>query len=194
MTMETQGTVEKIHAKTGNGKKGPWTRYSALIGGDWYVVGFNKPSFEEGDNVSVKYEETQYGKEIKGGSILAKGADTPPSAKGSAPSGATYNPSDRDKGMQWGNASNVAATLICKMVDADCLPLSEAKGASGTKTRHKQFMDFFNKLRVELYEDGRDIDRVLAKVADAGAVVENEPAPLPEQPPEEDEEETFGDF
>lgn len=192
--METQGIVEKIHAKSGQGKKGPWTRYSALINGEWYVVGFNKPSFNEGDSVSVTYEETQYGKEIKGGKILQKGTGTPPAAAGAASSGSTYNPSDRDRGMQWGNASNVAATLLCKMVDADALVLSTAE--KGQAKRQEQFMNAFNKIRVELYQDSQDIDRVLDKVTDSGAVKENPPQPLPEEAPVESpvEEEINDEF
>lgn len=184
--METQGIVEKIHAKSGTGKKGTWTRYSALISGEWYSVGFKKPSFNEGDNVSVTYEDTQYGKEIKGGKILAKGADTPPATAGAPASGATFNPAERDRGIQWGNASNVAAQLVCKMAEVDALPLSKAE--NGAKKRYEQFLEAFNKVRVQLFNDAQDIDRVLEMVADAGAVKENAPQPLPEQAPEVDNE------
>lgn len=183
----TEGFVEKIHTKTGNGKKGPWTRYSALIGGDWYVVGFGAPDFNEGDSVKIEYKDTQYGKEITRSKVLEADAAPKQSAGGSS-GGSTYNPTDRDRGMQWGNSSNVAATLICKMADIEALPLT-AVGSKATKAaRYNEFMDMYNKLRVELFNDALDIERVLSKVADAGAVEETEPAPLPEPEPSDEVE------
>jgi hypothetical protein len=50
-------------------------------------------------------------------------------------------------------------------------------------------MELFNKLRVELYNDALDVDRVLERVADAGEVEDNAPPQLPDA-----QEEEAGDF
>ena len=171
-----EGVVKKIHTKTGTGKKGPWTLYRVLIDDEWYGAGFDKPKFEEGQTVMVKYEEGQYGREIKRSKVTNAEKQTTGTGP-SAVKGAGY-----EKGMAWGNASNVAATLISKMADIEALPLT-AVGSKTTKAvRFNEFMELYNKLRVQLYNDALDVDRVLAKVADAGAVEEEEPTPLPNDP------------
>lgn len=187
--MKAEGIVKKIHTKTGTGKKGPWTLYRVLIDETWYGGGFNKPKFSEGDKVLVQYEEGQYGPELKNSKVLEEGAEVP--APASSGGGGGFN----SQGMAWGNASNVAATLVCKMADIEALPLSAASSKAAKAKRYEEFMDLFNKLRVELYEDSLNIDRVLDKVADAGSVEENAPAPLPNDPEmEEEDDETEDDW
>ena len=182
MTQTVEGYVQKIHAKSGQGKKGPWTRYSALVNDEWFVVGFDAPKFKEGDNVRLGYEDSQYGKEIKGSKVLAAGEAPPAAASKATGSG--------NRGMAWGNACNVTAQLLASMIQVDALPLSVAKDKAGQVKRHNEFMLAFNKLRVQLYNDAEDIDRVIASVADAGEVKEIAPTPLPEAAPEEDDDVT----
>lgn len=184
MSNVAEGTIERIHTKTGQGKRGPWTKYSAVINGEWYSFGFNNPRLNEGDNVKVQFEEGQYGKDVKQHKVLDS-SPAPTSPAASSGGGKFVPNADRERGMQWGNASNVAATLICKMADIEALPLSAATSKANKAKRYDEFMELFNKIRVELFNDSLDIDRVLERVADAGAVEEVVPPALPDA--EEDE-------
>jgi hypothetical protein len=187
MTEVTQGIVEKIHTKTGQGKRGPWTKYSAVVGGEWYSFGFTKPAMNEGDEVKVQFETGQYGKDVKNFKVIANGAaEVSNAAPAAAPAGKFVPAADRERGMQWGNASNVASTLICKMADIEALPLSAASSKANKAKRYEEFMTLFNELRVELFEDALDINRVLDKVADAGNVETNTPPALPDVDTDDD--------
>ena len=184
MSSVAEGVVERVHTKTGQGKRGPWTKYSAVIAGEWYSFGFKNPGIEQGDSVKVSYEEGQYGKDVKQFKKVDSGSPSSANNGGNsgspASSGGGYNSADRERGMQWGNASNVAASLICKMADIEALPLSAANSKANKAKRYEEFMELFNKLRVELFEDSLDINRVMDRVADAGAVEDNTPPPLPD--------------
>lgn len=189
MSNVAEGTIERIHTKTGQGKKGPWTKFSAVINGEWYSFGFKDPGLSEGDNVKVQFETSQYGKDVKQHKVLD--SSPAPAAPAASSGGGKFVPhADRERGMQWGNASNVAATLICKMADIEALPLTAVSSKASKAKRYDEFLELFNKLRVELFEDSLDIERVLERVADAGAVEDNVPPALPDA--EEDDEE-FGD-
>jgi hypothetical protein len=183
-----EGLVEKVHTKSGQGKRGPWTKYSAVIAGEWYSFGFNNPGITEGDTLKVEFEKGQYGKDVKQFKKI-EGAAAAPQASGSG--GSTASGGTRESGMAWGNASNVAATLICKMADIDALPLSANNSKANKAKRYDEFMELFNKLRVELYADSLDIDRVLDRVADAGEVEDNQPPALPDYEEEEDDDSPF---
>ena len=179
MSERVEGVVQKIHTKTGTGKQGPWTLYRVLIADEWYGCGFEKPKFSEGQNVEIEWAEDQYGKNVKRSKVLAS---APPA---SAPSsGGGSSGSDYATGAAWGNACNVAANLIAAMASVDALPLSAATNKGARAKRYAEFQECFDKLRVELYNDSQDIERVLARVADAGAVTEEPPAPLPTDPEE----------
>mgnify|MGYP003112559567 CR=1 FL=1 len=190
-----EGVVEKVHTKTGQGKKGPWTKWSAVIAGEWYSFGFKNPNISEGQTLKVQYEEGQYGKDVKQHKAVEGSASQASNgnAGNSAPANSSYDPGARERGMQWGNASNVAATLICKMADVEALPLSAANSKANKAKRYDEFMELFNKLRVELFNDSLDVDRVLERVADAGNVEDNAPPALPDTQEDEDEGEDFND-
>ncbi len=182
-----EGMVERVHTKTGQGKRGPWTKYSAVVAGEWYSFGFKNPGIEEGDTLKVEFEEGQYGKDVKQFRKI-EGAAPAPQASGAGGSAASSGGSGA--GAAWGNASNVAATLICKMADIEALPLSAANSKANKAKRYDEFMELFNKLRVELYGDAMDIDRVLDRVADAGEVEDNQPPALPDYEEEEDSDDS----
>jgi hypothetical protein len=77
------------------------------------------------------------------------------------------------------------------MADVEALPLSAANSKANKAKRYDEFMELFNKLRVELYNDSLDVDRVLERVADAGEVEDNAPPQLPDS--QEEEAEDFED-
>jgi hypothetical protein len=186
-----EGVVERVHTKTGQGKRGPWTKYSAVVAGEWYSFGFQNPNIEQGDTLKVQFEEGQYGKDVKQFKKI-EGQSAPAAPAASAPAAAAAYPAGGSAGgAAWGNASNVAATLISKMADVEALPLSAASSKANKAKRYDEFLELFNKLRVELYEDSLDPQRVLDRVADAGAVEDNTPPQLPDVEEDEGFEDEF---
>ena len=75
----------------------------------------------------------------------------------------------------------------------DALPITAASGKANKAKRYEEIMVIFDKLRVKLYNDAQDIERVLAAHADEGAVEDNAPQPLPEGEIEEPEAEVEED-
>lgn len=56
------GTVRGITViKQGTGRRGPWTLWGADIDGTQVKVGFQKPAFNVGDQVSLQCEQNRYG-------------------------------------------------------------------------------------------------------------------------------------
>lgn len=182
MSTDIQGVIEKFHTKTGRGNKGPWTKYSAVINGGWVNFGFSDPGFAEGDEIKVRCEEDQYGLQVKQAKLINKASN----GSGNASSGGTSNSAN---GQAWGNASNVAASLIETLVAVDGLPLTASAGKANKAKRFDEVLEIFDKLRVKLFNDSLDHDRVFDAVADFGVVQDNAPPALPDQ-----EEEDADDF
>ena len=173
---KVKGIVKKYHTKSGTGKRGPWTKHSVLLDNDqWYNFGFDAPNppVQEGFEVGIAYEVGQYGNDVKRHKVLS---DKPTHAPGNGSSGGTGN-----VGMAWGNASNVAASVLESLVAMDALPITAASGKANKAKRFDEILEIFDKLRVKLYKDAEDINRVLDNVADFGDIQDEEPAPLPDQ-------------
>lgn len=194
---DIQGVVEKYNVKSGVGRNGkPYALYSVKVNGEFYSNGFNPitPEPKPGDMVKVRYDEVQNGqytnRNIKLFRIEQEGNGSVEGA-GNSSSGVVAN---QGNGMAWGNASNVAANLIAQLVLADALPLTEAKGKANKAKRMEEFLECYDKLRVKLYKDSQNIDRVLEQHADFGEVETNDPPAIPEAAVEEfDEEENFAE-
>lgn len=192
-----EGVVEFFNRKDGTGRNGkPYTIYSVKVDGSYYSFGFEapNPAPEKGDRVKIGFETSQNGQytnnDVKQFKILEKApADSSAKGNGNTSSGGAGN-----QGMAWGNASNVAATLIAKMVDVDALPLTGAQGKANKAKRFDEFLEMFDKLRVKLYKDSLDIDRVLEQHADFGEVETNDPPELPEGEVADEEEFEDDDF
>jgi hypothetical protein len=180
-TTDIQGVIEKMHTKSGAGKNGPWTKYSAVINDGWVNFGFEDPGYQEGDEVKVRCEENQYGMEVKQHKLIAKAT--------AASKAATASGGNNSAGQAWGNASNVAASLLVTLKDLDALPITAAQGKANKAKRFDETMEIFDKLRVKLFNDSLDPARVLDMVEDFGEVEPNEPQPLPDGDVEEEEEE-----
>lgn len=172
-----EGVIEKIHTKSGTGKRGAWTKYSAVINGGWVNFGFDNPGYSEGQSVKVGVEEDQYGKQVKQHRLSDVQPDKPANGSGNASSGGGGN---GGSGAAWGNASNVAASLIVTLKDLDALPITAATGKANKAKRFDEVLEIFDKLRVKLYNDSLDPERVISLFPDFGEVETNEPPALPD--------------
>lgn len=185
---DIQGVIEKFHTKSGNGKRGKWTKYSAVINGGWVNFGFDDPGYAEGDEVKVRCEEDEYGLQVKVHKLINKAAN----GSGNSSSGGT---GVGNLGQAWGNANNVAASLLESLVALDAVPVTGSQGKANKAKRFDETLEIFDKLRVKLFKDSQDINRVLDNVADFGAVEDTAPADLPDNNDfEEDSEDDDDDF
>lgn len=180
-----EGVIEKMHTKSGTGKRGAWTKYSAVLNGEWINFGFDNPGYSEGQTIKVKVEQDQYGLQVVNHRLAEVQQEAPANNSSSGAGGHSGN------GAAWGNASNVASTLISTLKDLDALPLTGSTGKASKAKRYDEVLDIFNKLRVELYNDSLDPQRVIDQYPDAGEVEETPPARLPDQ--DEEEADDFDD-
>jgi hypothetical protein len=74
--------VESISNKAVTTKFGSKLTYSFKADGEWYKLGFKKPTFKEGDDISFTHTEGAYGKEVDITSVVVSGG------KSAAPTGA----------------------------------------------------------------------------------------------------------
>ncbi len=113
------GTIEKLHTKTGMGKKGPWTRYSAVIGGEWYNFGFQAPGVAEGDTVNVTFDVDQYGNQVKAHQVIEGGTNLQavPAAPAAQAAPANKNRVSTEVSINVGHAINVATSIVAANVN-----------------------------------------------------------------------------
>lgn len=187
-TVTDYKVVNRVSKKTGR----PFTLYNLVVDGEYYSFGFNapNPTPQVGDVVKVRFDEVQNGqytnRNVQQFRVVTPAADNPNKGNAVASSGGGGN---QNLGMAWGNASNVAATLVAKMAEVDALPLTQAKGKANSAKRFEEFLEIFDKLRVKLYKDALDPERVIEQHADFGEVEEHDPPALPDTDEEESEEE-----
>jgi len=187
MSNVIEGKITKWHVKEGMGQRGPWKKFSAIINDGWINFGFNDPGYKEGDVLKVEVEvDPKFGAQAKQHKKLegAAAAAVPAPANNSSSGGGGHN----GMGAAWGNASNVAASLIVTLKDLDALPLTAAAGKANKAKRYDEVLGIFNKMRVQLFLDAEDPQRVIDMYPDAGAVEDSSPAELPVPEIEEPEE------
>jgi len=187
MSVDIEGVIEKMHTKSGTGKRGAWTKYSAIINGGWVNFGFDNPGYTEGQSIKVRCEEDQYGMQVQQHRLSDVQPDKPTNGSGNSSSGG-------GGGAAWGNASNVAAQLIESLVAVDGLPLTGSTGKANKAKRFDEVLEIFDKLRVKLYKDSEDPQRVIDQFPDFGEVEEETPPPLPNGDVPDQEEDDDDDF
>jgi len=86
--MRIQGVLKKIHAKSGQGKNGPWTAYSLGIDTDgsdnikWFRFGFKAPAVSEGSMIAFDAVEDKPGMfSVSGPLSIDKAHSTPAAVK-----------------------------------------------------------------------------------------------------------------
>lgn len=196
------GFAKQIKTKTGTGKTGrPWTLYSAWImpadGGDgtWVSMGFDAPTFSEGDY--VRLDTTM----DKGREVYAKGSakvgKAPERAKGvTSQSGGTaqgsggsgYNDPARQAAIIYQSSRKDALEAVALLLQHDGLKLSSAGNKTAHAKNYAEITAAIDKLTVQYVNDVTTL-RLMETVADAGAE-KQEAARKPQGDlPEEDEPE-----
>lgn len=189
------GFVATISEKSGNGKRGRWTLYSAKIEkedgteyDDWISFGFDKPSLKKGDYVIITTNPDDRGYQKVAHVEFPK---NPPS-KGSkaAPAGASANvaaPSGgKERSIHYQSARKDAIEMINVLVSMDALPITSAKTKAGEAKRYEELMELVDKLTVRYFND-TESQRILETVADEG-IVEHTVGKLPEDSDGSEEE------
>jgi hypothetical protein len=68
--MNKSGVVESMGTKEVKTRFGMKPTYSAKVDGEWFKLGFTKPTFGKGDSISFNYSESTYGMEMDVKSVV----------------------------------------------------------------------------------------------------------------------------
>jgi len=181
--IKREGFIAKIFTKTGEGKKGPWTKYSFKLmddqgveGEEYISFGFDKPPFAEGDYVSLETLEGKYGHDyIQGTGTISKDKGPAPAKqntyKGKGGKGGGYKQDPAREGrIVWQHSQEMALRKMDILLQNDGLPLTKTTGKANQAKRFEELSAMLNKFEVEAYEDAMNPQRVIDRVGDAGAV------------------------
>lgn len=168
--MQVQGNLAKIHTKSGQGKRGPWTAYRLGVdtGGadlEWFGYGFEAPKVTEGSTIEFEAEEGKFGKDVVEGSLkLLK--KTAPAAKKFAAKDDT-----RQDSIVRQNATSTAANVLNGMITHDIVPVpAKAK-------RFDWYLELLEELTDRLFVANRTpktLDEILADKDDLADEGEDE--------------------
>lgn len=186
--MKFEGFVKKITTKTGTGKRGAWTAYSAKLENaegkeydQWVGLGFENPGFKEGDYVQLQTTTENGREQLVKGSIKVK-KNAPARANANANSGSTGKTSsdavapatgqsnaERQNSITYQSSRKDAIEIVKLLLANEALPTATAKGKAATAKRYDEITLAIEKLTVELYTDVNTL-RIIERVADAGTV------------------------
>lgn len=184
--MTFEGFIKKLHTKTGSGRKGPWTLYSAKIEkadgneyDDWVSFGFKKPEgIEEGGFYTIEASKDAKGY-FKADSWKAATAPKRSNGGGAEPQGGN----SKTDSIHYQSARKDALLFVQLAVGLDALPFIKTAGKAGEAKRFAELQTLVDKLTVQYFND-TDTLRLLDSVEDAGAVEsaegeqeDDEPAP-----------------
>lgn len=179
--MKFIGLITRLNVKTGTGRRGPWSAYSAKLEKEdgteyeeWISFGFEKPAAEEGKWYEIEAEKDDKGY-FRAKSI--KAVDAPRrSAVGAANSGSNSAGSGKSgsatqQSIHYQSARKDALEFVKVAQEADALPLLRTVSKAGEAKRYQELLDVIDKLTVQFYFDA-ETHRLLDSVVDAGADVE----------------------
>ena len=134
MTNVTEGVVQKIGSKTGEGKYGSWTKFSVKINEEWYGGFENKENKEtyasvnEGDFVKVKYVVKGDYKNIDKLKVVDKATTSGASSTTKSSSSKAVDWEKKDLRAQRGFARSqaIAAVEILVLSEAIKLPAKQS--------------------------------------------------------------------
>lgn len=169
--MTFEGFIKKLHTKTGSGRKGPWTLYSAKIEkadgseyDEWVSFGFSKPDVAEGGYYIIEASKDAKGY-FKADSY--KAAEPPKRVAGGG--GNEGGGNSKQDSIHYQNARGNALTFVQIAVQLDALPFIKTAGKAGEAKRFAELQALVDKLTVQYFND-TDTLRLLDSVEDAGAV------------------------
>lgn len=174
----SQGTVQAIESKSGQGRRGPWTLWRVQIDGRWYSYGFDAPPpAKEGDVVSFAAVDGDKGANIVKGSLAVIQPTT--KAKSEVPAASTTQP-DRTVSIVMQHSQEMAIRHVSNLLTAGAISLSGTGKASEAK-RYAELTAITDKLTIKFYNDAV-AGRLLGVVADTPPVAEtaaDSPIPQP---------------
>jgi len=188
-----KGFVKKINSKEGRAKSGkPYTLWSAKLENEdgteqdnWISFGFDKPEIKEGDYVKITCE--QDGKYLRVTETKRLKNAPARSSKAAAPQSAGGHVSSTQVSIHYQSARKDALQALDILLKSDSLPLTSAKGKAGEAKRYEEVMALIDKLTVRFFQDAES-HRILATVADEGAVSAEDAGSLPEDSDDENED------
>lgn len=166
--MKFVGYIKKINTKSGTGRKGPWTLYSAKVEKtdgteyeEWLSFGFKKPDVEEGKFYEIEAEKSDRGSwEVK-----SANAATPPKQTAATSSGG--NGINTQTSIHYQNARNTAIEFVRLAAELEALPFIKTAGKAGEAKRFDELEALVNKMTVQFFFDTETL-RLLESVEDAG--------------------------
>lgn len=169
MSDKVVGFVEAVPEKSGTSKKGKaWTLYAVKVDGVHYSCGFDRPSVNPGDYVSIVVVKDDRGYDSVGKLTVLP---APAQAQVSSAASATTHPAgDRNSSIVYQSSRKDALELVQLLMAEDALPISAAKTAAGKAARYAELLALVDKLTVQLFYDVITL-RQLDRVQDAGAEV-----------------------
>lgn len=206
--------VEKLSSKSGTNRLGrPYTLHSMKLQSadgnvleGWFQLGFNAPTFREGDYVKLEAKPKGANFEVVEGSVkVSKNPPAKPASPVSGNSGPVasssgsggytpraanvktselfgdiggYNTEDDIRRMSYSAARSDALKAVELLLANDGLKLVKADSKAGSQARFDLITEAIDKLTVEFFFDAAT-GRKLEAVADSGTVTLGGDGPLP---------------
>lgn len=143
-----QGVVEFISSKPA----GRGTAYNVKMdNGTWYGHGFNKPSFEKGDNIKFIWKANGNFKNIETDSVEVLAA-APAEQKAASPSKSGTDWDAKDKRIAYMSARNTAIAAVKAAIELGIFKLPTGKGdkyAAFIAAIEEQAQEYFHSLYEE---------------------------------------------
>lgn len=171
------GYVKRLNAKDGKSKKPPYRAYTiwSMVmenqdGSEsgWLSLGFEQPSFKEGQWANYVTETTPKGVNL----VSFEKAEAPPVPSTASASSNPAVPAERpyvstQDSIVYQSSRKDALALIGLLLEHDGLPMSASAAKAGQAKRYEEIKNYIDKLTVEYFNDVQSL-RVLSSVVDAG--------------------------
>lgn len=172
------GFVKKLNGKDGKSKKNgkAFTAWSMIMENQdgsesgWIGLGFEKPSFSEGQWANYSANPGKFGLELISFDKAEAPAAAVPVATGSGQTAPARSSGyvDRNDSIVYQSSRKDALALVGLLLEHNGLPMSSSAAKAGVASRYEEITAFVDKLTVEYFHDVQTL-RVLSEVVDAGA-------------------------
>jgi hypothetical protein len=190
-----KGFLGKINEKSGTGKRGPWTLYSAKLqdesgedSSDWISFGFDKPKVKQGDYVKITVDDSGERPKVTEVKALKNAPARAAEAKKADSKGTTVTEDRKQRSIHMQNSRTAAIAAVQLLATHDALALPKAGTKPAEAKRYDIITAAIDKLTVQYFNDLESM-RLLETVADAGAVDTKPDAPLPSADKDDEDEE-----
>ena len=166
--MQVQGSLAKIHTKSGTGKNGkPWTAYRLGVDTgkgelEWFGYGFKAPTVNEGSVVEFDAEEGKYGADVVEGTLKLIKKDAPAAKKFKAAA------NNKDDSIVRQSSTGYAIEVVRTMIENDLVPIpAKAK-------RYDWYLELLEEVTDRIFVANRDPKSLDDILADRDDLVEDE--------------------